>query len=62
MSRSIFRVFLSSTFSDFREEWDALRSVWKELETWCSAQDASFQVVDLRWGITEDVALSHDTI
>ena len=62
MTQRVFRVFLSSTFSDFQEERDALRPIWKELEAWCGAQGASFQVVDLRWGISEEVAVNHDTI
>ena len=63
MARALFRVFLSSTFGDFQAERERLRrDVWGRMETWCAARGASFQVVDLRWGITEDVALSHETI
>ena len=63
MARALFRVFLSSTFGDFQAERERLRrDVWGRMEAWCAARGASFQVVDLRWGITEDVALSHDTI
>ncbi len=63
MSQRIFRVFLSSTFGDFQSEREHLRrDVWPRMEMWCAARGASFQVVDLRWGITEDVGLSHETI
>lgn len=57
------RVFLSSTFGDFQGEREALRSnVWPDLEAYCSQRNASFEVVDLRWGIGETDALNHDTL
>ena len=62
MSRHVFRLFISSTFGDFQAEREALRAVWKRLEAFCAARGASFQVVDLRWGIGPDQAHSHDTI
>ena len=63
MSRTVFRVFLSSTFGDFQLEREALKErVWPELERLCTTHGASFQVVDLRWGISPDAALSHETI
>ena len=63
MSQNIFRVFLSSTFGDFQAEREYLRShLWPKMEAWCAGQGASFQVVDLRWGITPATAFSHDTI
>jgi hypothetical protein len=62
MSRQVFRIFVSSTFGDFQAEREALRAVWDRLEIWCAGHGASFQVVDLRWGIGPDVAFSHDTI
>lgn len=58
----IFRVFVSSTFSDFENERDALRVVWLNLEKLCANNGASFQVVDLRWGISSEEANSHETL
>ena len=58
-----FRLFLSSTFGDFQAEREALRSeVWPQLEAYCAARGASFEVVDLRWGISESDGLAHDTV
>ena len=63
MPRTIFRVFLSSTFGDFQAEREKLRAeVWPRLEALCAAHGASFHIVDLRWGISPSVATTHDTI
>ena len=56
--RNTFRLFLSSTFGDFQAEREALKDrVWGELEAYCAARGASFEVVDLRWGISESDGL-----
>jgi len=63
MSRTAFRIFLSSTFGDFQVEREALKErVWPRLEHLCTTRNASFQVIDLRWGISPDTALSHETV
>jgi WD40 repeat protein len=63
MRSTIFRIFLSSTFGDFQAEREALRAtVWPRLESYCAARGASFEVVDLRWGVSEADSLSHDTL
>jgi len=63
MSSRVFKLFLSSTFGDFQAEREALRErVWPKLEHFCKAKGAAFQVVDLRWGISEADGLSHDTL
>lgn len=63
MPRKIIRVFISSTFSDFVEEREALREiVFPKLKAFCERNRATFQAVDLRWGISEDAALEHKTI
>jgi hypothetical protein len=50
----IFRLFVSSTFSDFRAERDVLqRSVFPILASHCIERGAEFEHVDLRWGVTE---------
>ena len=47
-------VFLSSTFTDFSKERDALmRHVLPELQRRCSGQGVSVSLVDLRWGVAE---------
>jgi WD40 repeat protein len=58
-----FRLFVSSTFSDFVAEREALQKrVFPELEKYCAERGAQFQAVDLRWGITEEAQREHDTM
>ena len=53
MPSPIFRLFISSTFADFRHEREALHTrVFPLLEAHCRAKGARFDVVDLRWGIS----------
>ena len=59
----IFRLFVSSTFSDFIAEREALqKTVFPELERYCAERGARFQAIDLRWGITEEAQQEHDTL
>ncbi len=63
LANRIFRLFISSTFSDFLDEREALqRRVFPQLEAYCQARGATFQAVDLRWGITEEAQRQHDTM
>jgi WD40 repeat protein len=53
-----FRVFVSSTFTDMREERHILqREVFPRLKSLCESKGASFQDVDLRWGVNEEAQL-----
>jgi WD40 repeat protein/HEAT repeat protein len=62
-SRRSFRVFISSTFEDFKSERNALhREVFPRLRRLCEQFGASFQAIDLRWGISEDDALDQETM
>jgi hypothetical protein len=55
MPSQIFRLFISSTFADFRHEREALHErVFPALEAHCQARGAQFEVVDLRWGISPE--------
>jgi WD40 repeat protein len=59
----MFRLFVSSTFSDFIAEREALqKKVFPELEKYCAERGARFQAVDLRWGISEEAQREHDTM
>ncbi len=52
-----FRVFVSSTFADFRAERDYLDEVvFPRVQWFCEQRGARFQQVDLRWGISEIAA------
>src|ERR1051325_8443955 len=50
-----FRVFISSTFVDMREEREELvKRVFPELRRRCEARGVAWGEVDLRWGITSE--------
>ena len=59
IAEKIFRVFISSTFSDLKAERNALQAeVFPKLEAYCAKRGATFQAIDLRWGISQEA--SHD--
>lgn len=59
----VFRLFISSTFSDFVAEREALQqNVFPKLEQYCAERGAQFQAIDLRWGITEQAQSEHNTL
>jgi hypothetical protein len=59
----IFRVFISSTFSDMKIERGILqRDAFPRLEKFCEAKGAKFQAVDLRWGINEETSINQKTL
>ena len=59
----IFRVFVSSTFTDMKEERRILqKKVFPKLEKFCEENGARFQAVDLRWGVTEESQLNQKTL
>jgi len=58
-----FRIFVSSTFSDLKEERDALqREVFPKLRELCMQHGFRFQAIDLRWGVREESALDQQTM
>jgi len=59
----IFRLFVSSTFSDFVAERNALQEkVFPELREYCQRRGARFQAIDLRWGVSQEAALDQQTM
>lgn len=59
----VFRVFVSSTFSDMADERNALhKNVYPRLKDLCAAHDARFQVIDLRWGISDEAGINQQTM
>lgn len=59
----IIRIFISSTFSDLKEERDALQQeVFPRLRALCSQRGARFQAVDLRWGVYEEAGRDQQTM
>ena len=58
-----FRIFVSSTFSDLKAERNALQEhVFPRLRELCQRHGASFQAIDLRWGVSEEAALDQQTM
>jgi hypothetical protein len=63
ISSQTVRLFISSTFSDFRHERDVLQNrVFPYLTDLCRAHGVEFQAVDLRWGIREEEAFEQRTL
>ncbi|RLD25340.1 MAG: hypothetical protein DRI54_05055 [Bacteroidetes bacterium] len=63
MHNKTFRLFISSTFSDFTGEREVLQiDVFPELEAYCAAHGYQFQAIDLRWGVNEEAQLDQKTI
>lgn len=61
--RNIFRVFVSSTFGDFKAEREVLqRIVFPKLTACCQQHGAAFMGVDLRWGISPERARHNQTM
>ncbi|MDQ6975280.1 MAG: DUF4062 domain-containing protein, partial [Mariprofundaceae bacterium] len=59
----IFRLFISSTFSDFSRERDVLQQhVFPEIDKYCQTIGYYFQPIDLRWGVTEEAQLDQKTL
>lgn len=59
----IFRVFVSSTFTDMKQERGILQqNAFPRLEKFCEENGARFQAVDLRWGVNEESALNQKTL
>ena len=58
-----FRIFVSSTFSDLKEERNALqKKVFPSLRELCQEYGCRFQAIDLRWGVREEAALDQQTM
>ena len=58
-----FRVFVSSTFDDLREERNALQAyVFPKLRVLCAELGARFQAIDLRWGVSDEAGVDQRTM
>jgi hypothetical protein len=63
LSSKTFHIFVSSTFSDTKEERSALqRKVFPRLRELCQAYGCKFQAIDLRWEVKEEAALDQQTM
>ncbi|WP_321421356.1 tetratricopeptide repeat protein [uncultured Methanobacterium sp.] len=62
-SSRTFRIFVSSTFSDLKEERSALQEkVFPRLRELCMEHGCRFQAIDLRWGVSEEASLDQQTM
>lgn len=58
-----FRLFISSTFSDFQKEREVLQTkVFPQIKEYCSLKRYTFQPVDLRWGVNNEAQLDQKTL
>ena len=62
-SSKTFRLFVSSTFSDFQVEREALQTkVFPEIRRYCSSKGYTFQPIDLRWGVSDEAQLDQKAL
>ena len=58
-----FRVFVSSTFQDLKAERNVLQEqTFHRLLGYCRERGASFQAIDLRWGVSEQASLDQQAM
>lgn len=58
-----FRLFVSSTFSDFVEERRLLQTeVFPYIKEYCIYNGLVFQPIDLRWGVTDEASNDQKTL
>ncbi|WNL16133.1 DUF4062 domain-containing protein [Arcobacter cryaerophilus gv. pseudocryaerophilus] len=63
MQNRTFKLFVSSTFSDFNEERKLLQTiVFPEIKKYCRDNGLNFQPIDLRWGVTEEASNDQKTL
>ncbi|XP_064187441.1 NACHT domain- and WD repeat-containing protein 1 [Anguilla rostrata] len=62
LKSNVVRVFISSTFSDMGRERDVLLDkAYPELQSFCQGLGLVFEVVDMRWGVRDTIAVDHMT-
>lgn len=58
-----FRLFISSTFSDFQVEREILQTkVFPDIKEYCSIKGYTFQPIDLRWGVNNEAQLDQKAL
>ena len=63
MQNKTFRLFISSTFNDFRREREILQTkVFPHIKEYTSKAGYTFQPIDLRWGVSNEAQLDQKTL
>jgi len=63
MPPKYFRLFVSSTFANFKDERNLLqREVFPKVQQYCNERGYQFQAIDLRWGVAEEAQLNQRTL
>ena len=63
MKNKTFRLFISSTFSDFNLERNILNGeVSQVINDYCQSYGYNFQLIDLRWGVNSESSLNQNTL
>lgn len=58
-----FRLFISSTFSDFQREREVLQTqIFPEIQEYCSSKGYTFQPIDLRWGVSNEAQVDQKAL
>jgi len=58
-----FRLFVSSTFSDFKSERQTLQEkVFPKIDEYCQKRNFQFHPIDLRWGINAEAQANQKTL
>jgi len=61
--KKVFRLFISSTFNDFRKEREILQTkVFPNIKEYTSVHGNIFQPIDLRWGVSDEAQLDQKTL
>jgi NACHT domain- and WD repeat-containing protein len=62
-SSKTFRIFVSSTFNDLKEERNMLQAgAFRRLRDTCTQSGARFQAIDLRWGVSQEAGRDQQTM
>ena len=63
LAQHTFRIFVSSTFNDLKAERNALQArVFPRLRELAGRHDRRLQVIDLRWGVSEEASLDQQAM
>lgn len=62
-NKKTFRLFISSTFNDFRREREILQTkVFPHIKDYATKQGYTFQPIDLRWGVSDEAQVDQKTL